>query len=63
MGSYVAINAAALLTGIELGLQPLIASEAGQKPLYNPYGLEVTIPAMMLPTLWSPAGSKPSSPL
>lgn len=46
MGSYVAINAAALLTGIELGLQPLIASEAGQ-PLYNPYGLEVTIPAMM----------------
>lgn len=46
VGSYVAINAAALLTGIELGLQPLIASEAGQ-PLYNPYGLEVTIPAMM----------------
>ena len=47
VGSYVAINAAALLTGIELGLQPLIASEAGQ-PLYNPYGLEVTIPAMMV---------------
>lgn len=46
VGSYVAINAAALLTGIELGLQPLIASEAGQ-PLYNPYGLSITVPAML----------------
>lgn len=46
LGSYIAINVAALLTGIELGLQPLIASQAGQ-PLYNPYGLEVTIPAML----------------
>ncbi len=46
LGSYIAINVAALLAGIELGLQPLIASEAGQ-PLYNPYGLEVTIPAML----------------
>lgn len=47
VGSYVAINVAALLTGIELGVQPLIASEAGH-PLYNPYGLGVTIPAMLV---------------
>ncbi len=47
IGSYVGINVAALLTGIELGLQPLLWSEGG-RALYNPYGLGVTVPAMML---------------
>ena len=42
VGSYLSINAAAFLAGVELGLQPLIASEAGQ-PLYNPYGLSITV--------------------
>ena len=46
VGSYLSINAAAFLAGVELGLQPLIASEAGQ-PLYNPYGLSITVPAML----------------
>ena len=39
VGSYLSINAAAFLAGVELGLQPLIASEAGQ-PLYNPLWIE-----------------------
>lgn len=47
VGSYVGINVAAFLTAIELGIQPIIASQGGE-PLYNPYGLAVTIPAMML---------------
>ena len=46
VSSYLSINAAAFLAGVELGLQPLIASEAGQ-PLYNPYGLSITVPAML----------------
>jgi cobalt/nickel transport system permease protein len=46
VGSYLSINVAAFLAGVELGLQPLIASEAGQ-PLYNPYGLSITVPAML----------------
>ena len=46
IGSFLSINAAAFLAGVELGLQPLIASEAGQ-PLYNPYGLSITVPAML----------------
>lgn len=46
VGSYLSINAAAFLAGVELGLQPLIASETGQ-PLYNPYGLSITVPAML----------------
>ncbi len=47
VGGYAGINVAALLTGIELGLQPLLWSEGG-KALYNPYGLQVTLPAMLL---------------
>ncbi len=46
-GSYVGINVAALLTALELGIQPIFWSEGG-KALYNPYGLEVTVPAMLL---------------
>lgn len=47
VGSYVGINVAAFLTAIELGIQPIIAIQGGE-PLYNPYGLAVTIPAMMV---------------
>ncbi len=47
VGSYVGINVAAFLTAIELGIQPIISTQGGE-PLYNPYGLAVTIPAMMV---------------
>ena len=47
IGSYVGINVAGLLTALELGIQPMLWSEGG-KALYNPYGLETTVPAMML---------------
>ena len=47
VGSYVGINVAAFLTAIELGIQPIFATQGGE-PLYNPYGLAVTIPAMMV---------------
>lgn len=46
VGSYCGINLAALMAGIELGIQPLIAHTASGAPLYNPYPLAVTIPAM-----------------
>lgn len=47
VGSYLGINVAALLAGLELGVQPLLWSEGG-RALYNPYGLDVTLPAMLL---------------
>ncbi len=46
IGSYCGINLAALMAGFELGIQPLIAHTASGAPLYNPYPLAVTIPAM-----------------
>jgi cobalt/nickel transport system permease protein len=48
VGGYVGINAAALLAAVEFGLQPLLFHTANGTPLYCPYNLSQTIPAMML---------------
>jgi cobalt/nickel transport system permease protein len=48
VGSYVGINAAALAAGTELGIQPLLFHAANGTPLYCPYPLGLSIPAMML---------------
>ncbi|MBU4335460.1 MAG: energy-coupling factor ABC transporter permease, partial [Actinobacteria bacterium] len=48
VAGYIGINAAGLATAIELGIQPLIAHTADGTPLYSPYGLAQTIPAMAL---------------
>jgi cobalt/nickel transport system permease protein len=49
--SYVAINLAALCAAIEFGLQPVLARDAAGLPLYCPYPLAVSIPAMTIPHL------------
>ena len=48
IGGYVGLNAAAVMTGIELGLQPLLFHAADGTPLYSPYSLSQAIPAMLL---------------
>jgi cobalt/nickel transport system permease protein len=48
IAGYVAINASALATAIELGLQPLLFHDAAGRALYFPYGLDVSIPSMMI---------------
>lgn len=48
IAGFTSINVAALLTAIELGLQPLLFSDAAGTPLYAPYPLKVAVPAMML---------------
>lgn len=48
IAGYVAINVGALLTGIELGLQPMLFRDAAGHALYFPYPLQVSVPAMML---------------
>jgi cobalt/nickel transport system permease protein len=50
-GSYIGINMAALTDSIEFGLQPLLAHNAAGQPLYCPYPLSVSIPAMLIPHL------------
>ncbi|WP_220752017.1 cobalt transporter CbiM [Apilactobacillus xinyiensis] len=60
VGAFIGINVAALLAGIELGIQPIIAHTAHNQPMYSPYGLMITIPAMLFAHLvvagWIEAG-------
>ena len=45
---YIGLNAAALCCAMELGLQPMLYHTANGSPLYAPFPLSVTIPAMMI---------------
>jgi cobalt/nickel transport system permease protein len=46
IAGYVGINVAAVIAGIEFGIQPLIATAPDGHPLYAPYPLSVAVPAM-----------------
>ena len=48
IGAYAGINLAAFLTAVELGIQPLLHAGADGRPLYSPFPLSITIPAIML---------------
>ena len=48
IAGFVGINVAALLAAIEFGLQPVLFHAANGTPLYAPYHLSQSIPAMML---------------
>jgi cobalt/nickel transport system permease protein len=47
VAGYIGINASALCAAIEFGIQPLLFRDASGAPLYAPYPLSVSIPAMM----------------
>ena len=48
IGSYIGINAAALCAAIEFGIQPILFTDAAGQAMYCPYGLNLSIPAMMV---------------
>jgi cobalt/nickel transport system permease protein len=48
VAAYVGLNAAALCTAIEFGLQPTLFHSSDGTPLYAPFHLSQTIPAMAL---------------
>ena len=52
IGAYAGINLAAFLTAVELGIQPLLHTGADGRPLYSPFPLSITIPAIMLEHLF-----------
>lgn len=47
VSSYIAINLAALCAAIEFGIQPLLFKDVSGNALYCPYGLNISIPAML----------------
>jgi cobalt/nickel transport system permease protein len=48
VGGYLGINAAALAAAVEFGIQPGLFHTASGAPLYSPYHLSQTLPAMAL---------------
>jgi cobalt/nickel transport system permease protein len=48
IAGYAAINVAALCAAIEFGIQPLFFHDASGAPLYAPYSLSISIPAMLI---------------
>lgn len=48
ISGYLSLVMTAILTGIEFGIQPLIASSSDGKALYCPYGLKIAVPAMAI---------------
>ena len=48
VAGYISINAAALATAFEFGIQPILFRDATGAPLYAPYPLHIAIPAMMI---------------
>ena len=49
VGGWVGVTFAAFFAGVEFGLQPLLFKSADGSPLYAPYPLSVSIPAMVIP--------------
>ena len=47
IGSYVGLNAAALCAAIEFGIQPMLFRDGAGNAMYCPYGLNISVPAMM----------------
>ncbi len=48
LAGYVGINVAALFAAIEFGIQPILFRDPSGAPLYCPYPLSISIPAMMI---------------
>jgi cobalt/nickel transport system permease protein len=46
---WLSVNVAAFLLALALGVQPAIAHAQDGSPLFFPFGLSVTLPAMMVP--------------
>ena len=48
IASYIGINIAALCAAIEFGIQPMLFRDVNGQALYCPYGLNISIPSMMI---------------
>ena len=47
VAAYIAVNVSGLFAAVELGLQPLLAQAPDGTPLYAPYPLSITLPAVV----------------
>jgi len=47
VAGWLGLTTAAAVAGVEMGLQPILEHTADGTPLYMPYGLNITVPAMV----------------
>ena len=47
--SWASVMVSGLLVALALGIQPLIATQPDGAPLFFPFGIEITLPAVLLP--------------
>ena len=52
VAAYVSLNVSALLTAVQLGIQPLLERTADGQPLYSPFPLSLAVPAIALEHLF-----------
>lgn len=48
LAGYIGLNLSALITAVELGMQPVLEKTAAGQPLYSPFPLHVAVPAIAL---------------
>ncbi len=53
LASFISLVLAALILAFILGIHPLLFHTIEGKPLYFPFGLEITIPALVIPHLFA----------
>jgi cobalt/nickel transport system permease protein len=49
VGGWLGVTIGALCAGVEFGIQPLLFKAADGSPLYAPYPLSISVPAMVVP--------------
>jgi cobalt/nickel transport system permease protein len=49
VAGFLSVMLSALFIATMLGIQPLIAADSQGSPLFFPFGLEITLPAILIP--------------
>jgi cobalt/nickel transport system permease protein len=48
IAAYVSLNVSALITAVQLGIQPMIERSPSGQPLYSPFPLSIAVPVMAI---------------
>jgi cobalt/nickel transport system permease protein len=52
VAAYISLNASALITAVQFGIQPVLEKTPTGQPLYSPFPLRISVPAMAIEHLF-----------